>query len=104
MGVFRQGSGGHGFQRVVLVQFPRLGTWSVAFVTNTVQDPVSAQALVCVFIPMTPNPTSGFFQMFPEADVRPTDWTIDMGIKIILSGGLLAPGNLQSQPPAVTEA
>jgi uncharacterized membrane protein len=44
---------------------------------------------------MTPNPTSGFFQMFPENDVRNTDWTVDLGIKIILSGGLLAPPNLE---------
>ncbi|MCL2641056.1 MAG: DUF502 domain-containing protein [Phycisphaerales bacterium] len=91
MAVFRQGGGGAGFQRVVLVQFPRAGTWTVAFVTNTVKDPVGGQNLVCCFIPLTPNPTSGFFQMFPEIDVRNTDWTVDLGIKIVLSGGLLAP-------------
>jgi uncharacterized membrane protein len=100
VGVFRQGSGGQGFQRVVLVQFPRLGTWSVAFVTNTIHDEAANERLVCCFIPMTPNPTSGFFQMFPESDVRATDWTVDMGIKIILSGGLLAPTTLRpTQPP-----
>jgi uncharacterized membrane protein len=96
MTVFRQGEGGAGFQRVVLVQFPRLGTWSVAFVTNTIHDDATGQKLVCCFIPMTPNPTSGFFQMFAESDVRNTDWTVDMGIKMILSGGLLAPPNLQA--------
>jgi uncharacterized membrane protein len=94
MAVFRQGGGGAGFQRVVLVQFPRLGTWTVAFVTNSVHDVATNQTLVCCFIPMTPNPTSGFFQMFPEPDVRNTDWTVDMGIKIVLSGGLLAPPRL----------
>jgi len=91
MSVFRQGGGGSGFQRVVLVEFPREGTWTVAFVTNTVNDAVENQRLVCCFIPMTPNPTSGFFQMFPENQVRNTDWTVDVGIKIVLSGGLLAP-------------
>jgi uncharacterized membrane protein len=100
IGVFRQGSGGQGFQRVVLVQFPRLGTWCVAFVTNTVVDETTSDRLVCCFIPMTPNPTSGFFQMFPERDVRSTDWTVDMGIKIILSGGLLAPTNIHAGPVA----
>jgi uncharacterized membrane protein len=118
MAVFRQSGGGSGFQRVVLVQFPREGTWTVAFVTNTIHDaavrpptfvtPTAMPAgatelptvpatgrLVCCFIPMTPNPTSGFFQMFPEEDVRSTDWTVDMGIKIVLSGGLLAPPELQ---------
>jgi uncharacterized membrane protein len=96
MAVFRQDGGGAGFQRVVLVEFPRLGTWTVAFVTNTVHDNATGK-LVCCFIPMTPNPTSGFFQMFPESQVRETDWTVDLGIKIVLSGGLLAPQDLQSQ-------
>jgi len=102
VGVFRQGSGGQGFQRVVLVQFPRLGTWCVAFVTNSVHDTATDQTLVCCFIPVTPNPTSGFFQLFPENEVRATDWTVDLGLKIILSGGLLAPANLQA-PPGKTE-
>jgi uncharacterized membrane protein len=111
--VFRQGGGGSGFQRVVLVQFPREGTWTLAFVTNTVIDsgpptgpaaPIAeGRKLVCCFIPMTPNPTSGFFQMFPEDEVRNTDWSVDMGIKIVLSGGLLAPHDLahaETQPQA----
>ena len=94
IGVFRQGGEDHGFQRVILVEFPRVGTWTIGFVTKTVHDPVTDKKLVCCFIPMTPNPTSGFFQMFPEESVRNTDWTVDMGIKIVLSGGLLAPGDL----------
>jgi uncharacterized membrane protein len=96
--VFRQGGGGAGFQRVALVEFPRQGTWTVAFVTNTVHDPAHGN-LVCCFIPMTPNPTSGFFQMFPENQVRNTDWSVDTGIKIVLSGGLLAPHELQPKQP-----
>ncbi|HVX86132.1 MAG TPA: DUF502 domain-containing protein [Phycisphaerae bacterium] len=88
-----QGGGGQGFQRVVLVEFPREGTFTVAFVTNTLTT--GKERLVCCFIPMTPNPTSGFFQMFPEHQVRNTDWTVDMGIKIVLSGGLLAPSHLE---------
>ncbi len=113
--VFRQGGGGAGFQRVVLVQFPREGTWTVAFVTNTVHDsfnknsiglaggitPDSASRLVCCFIPMTPIPTSGFFQMFPEDEVRDTDWSVDLGIKIVLSGGLLAPHDISAPAAAV---
>ncbi len=109
MAVFRQGGGGAGFQRVVLVQFPREGTWTVAFVTNTIHDSQAiggangnlgapSGKLVCCFIPMTPNPTSGFFQMFPEDQVRNTDWTVDLGIKIVLSGGLLAPPELNGGP------
>jgi uncharacterized membrane protein len=102
MSVFRQGGGGQGFQRVVLVQFPREGTWTVAFVTNTVHDAVADRRLVCCFIPMTPNPTSGFFQMFPEEQVRNTDWTVDLGIKIVLSGGLLAPAEFSAATTGTT--
>ena len=94
--VFSKGGGGAGFQRVVLVEFPRQGTWTVAFVTNTVHDAATGN-MVCCFIPMTPNPTSGFFQMFPEDQVRNTDWSVDLGIKIVLSGGLLAPHELDSR-------
>lgn len=92
--VFRHGGPGQSFQRVVLVEFPRAGTWTVAFVTNTITDTSTNQQYVCCFIPMTPNPTSGFFQMFPGEQVHDTDWTVDQGIKIILSGGLLAPSDL----------
>ncbi len=92
--VFRQGGGGAGFQRVVLVEFPRIGCWTVAFVTNEVTDTNCGQRYVTVFIPMTPNPTSGFFQFFPAESVRETDWTVDQGIKIVLSGGMLAPKEL----------
>jgi len=105
MAVFRQGGGGAGFQRVVLVEFPRRETWTLAFVTNTVHDATENRRMICCFIPMTPNPTSGFFQMFPEDQVRNTDWSVDMGIKIVLSGGMLAPQELSSEavkeiPPA----
>ncbi len=92
--VFRQGGGGAGFQRVVLVEFPRLGCWTLAFVTNEVTDSNCGQRYLTVFIPMTPNPTSGFFQFFPAESVRETDWTVDQGIKIVLSGGMLAPKEL----------
>ena len=107
MSVFRQGGGGAGFQRVVLVEFPRAGIWALAFVTNEVTDISCGKKYVAIFIPMTPNPTSGFFQLVPIDDVRNTDWTVDQGIKIVLSGGLLAPRELNfgragkdSIPPA----
>ncbi len=94
IGVFRQSGGGAGFQRVVLVEFPRIGLWTIAFVTNEITDTSRGEKYVTIFIPMTPNPTSGFFQMVREHEVRNTDWTVDQGIKIVLSGGLLAPNEL----------
>ena len=99
IGVFRAGGGGQGFQRVVLIEFPRVGIWTVGFVTNTITDEASGEKFICVFIPMTPNPTSGFFQMFPEDQVRDTDWTVEQGIKMVLSGGLLAPTDLSLANP-----
>ncbi len=99
IGVFRQGSGGAGFQRVVLVEFPRPEIWTIGFVTNTIVDTSTDTKMVCVFIPMTPNPTSGFFQIVPLSQIRETDWTVDQGIKIILSGGLLAPATLNLGKP-----
>ena len=94
IGVFRQSGGGAGFQRVVLVEFPRIGLWTIAFVTNEITDTSRGEKYVTIFIPMTPHPTSGFFQMVREHEVRNTDWTVDQGIKIVLSGGLLAPNEL----------
>ncbi len=104
IGVFRQSGGGSGFQRVVLVEFPRIGLWTLAFVTNEITDTSCGEKYVTIFIPMTPNPTSGFFQMVREHEVRNTDWTVDQGIKIVLSGGLLAPKELNfgdSPAPAI---
>ncbi len=94
IGVFRQSGGAAGFQRVVLVEFPRRGLWTIAFVTNEITDIASGQRYITIFIPMTPNPTSGFFQFVLESEVRNTNWTVDQGIKIVLSGGLLAPSQL----------
>ncbi|MGC8561368.1 MAG: DUF502 domain-containing protein [Phycisphaerae bacterium] len=94
IGVFRRGGGGAGFQRVVLAEFPGPGLWTIAFVTNEIQDSTCGTHYVTLFIPMTPNPTSGFFQMARADAVRNTDWTVDQGIKIVLSGGLLAPSML----------
>ena len=107
IGVFRQSGGGSGFQRVVLVEFPRHGLWTIAFVTNEITDTSCGEKYVTIFIPMTPNPTSGFFHMVREYEVRNTDWTVDQGIKIVLSGGLLAPSELNfgdtAAPPDAAE-
>lgn len=102
--VFRQGGGGAGFQRVVLLEFPRNGLWTLGFVTNEITDSSCGKKYVSVFIPMTPNPTSGFFQLVACDEVRDTDWTVDQGIKIVLSGGLLAPRAMDFGKPVCPEA
>jgi uncharacterized membrane protein len=82
---------GKEFKTVVLVEFPKKGTYSIGFTTaatiKEIQDKTKKHVLN-VYIPTTPNPTTGFFIMVPKEDVIPLDMTIDQAFKIILSGGL----------------
>ena len=78
------------FQAVVLVEFPRRGSLAVGFVTGTMRTPENA-LLYRVFIATTPNPTSGFLLLLPAHEVQFTDISIEDGIKMIVSGGMLAP-------------
>ncbi len=80
-----------GFKRVVLVEYPRSGLYAVGFVTNSVEDKTSGKQFVVVFIPHTPNPTSGMFEIVPANEVTETGLTIEEGIKMVISGGLITP-------------
>jgi len=82
-----------GFKRVVLVEYPRSGLYAVGFVTNSVEDKTSGKQFVVVFIPTTPNPTSGVFEMVPENEIIETNLTVEDGIKMVISGGLVTPPN-----------
>lgn len=78
------------FRTVVLVEFPRKGMYSIGFVTSDQHGEVqrkTAQHMVCVFVPTTPNPTSGFLVLVPEAEVTKLDMTVADGIKYIISLG-----------------
>jgi uncharacterized membrane protein len=82
------------FQQVVLVEFPRAGMHSVGFVTNPEHSPVeppSPRKMIAVFIPTTPNPTSGFLVLVPEDEVVKVDMSVADGIKFIISLGAIAP-------------
>ncbi len=84
----------HTFRRVVLVEYPRREMWVVAFTTGTAQGTVADvldEAMVNCFVPTTPNPTSGFFLMLPERDVRPVDISVEDAFKLVMSGGLVNP-------------
>jgi len=88
------------FQAVVLVEFPRAGSLALGFVTGTMLDHAD-KLLYRVFVPTTPNPTSGFLVLLPEEDVRFTDISVESGLRMIVSGGVLAPGRyreLQRKP------
>lgn len=85
------------FKTVVLVEFPGPGNYSVGFVTNEAQGVVQKQAgknLVSVFIPTTPNPTSGFLILVDEEKLTVLDMSVAEGIKYIVSLGAIAPENL----------
>ena len=83
------------FKRVVLVEFPRQGIWSVGFATGAAVD-VSGKRMQPVFVATTPNPTSGFIMLFPEAEVRPTTMTTDEAIRMVISGGFSSPTSIRS--------
>jgi uncharacterized membrane protein len=82
------------FREVVLIEYPRRGIGAIAFVTGSSQDenPSSAEdELVNVFLPTTPNPTSGFLLFVPRKDLVHLDMTVEEGIKLVISGGIVGP-------------
>ena len=84
----------HSFQTVVLVEFPRAGIYSIGFLTSEQRDEVqqkTREKVVCVFVPTTPNPTSGFLILVPEDKVTRLDMSVADGIKYIVSLGSLSP-------------
>ena len=78
------------FEGAVYIQYPRKDLWTMAFISgeSTSKEGVSYYHL---FVPTTPNPTSGFFLMIPRADTIPTGMSVEEGLKTIISGGMLAP-------------
>jgi uncharacterized membrane protein len=80
-----------GFKRVVFIEYPRKGLFAIAFVTNFVTDNKSGKKYTVVFIPSPPNPFNGFFGMMLEEEIMETSLTIEEGIKMVISGGLVTP-------------
>ncbi len=82
------------FRKVVLIEYPRKGIWAVAFVTGVsegeVQE-VTAKKLVNVFVPTTPNPTSGFYILVPFDEMIELSMTVEEAFKLIISGGMVTP-------------
>ena len=82
------------YNRVVLIQFPKNGQYCFAFVTGTTQgeaQSVTPEPLLNVYVPTSPNPTSGYFLLVPEKDVTPVDISVEEAMKLIVSGGLYSP-------------
>jgi len=82
------------FRRVILVEYPRRGMWAIGFVTGTISSEIQSQMsrpVLSVFIPTTPNPTTGWYAVLPEDEVVNLSMSIEDAFKIIVSGGIVAP-------------
>jgi len=96
---------GQAFRKALLVQYPRQGVWTVAFQTGTPADEVRsaiAQDMVSVYVPTTPNPTSGFFLMYPRSEVIELRMSVDEALKYVVSMGVVAPGSRGARAPKAT--
>jgi len=87
------------FEEACLVQYPRKGIWAIGFVSTEARGEVARRAetgsqLLSVFVPTTPNPTSGFLLFFPEEDVIKLDMTIEDAAKLVISAGLVYPNGI----------
>jgi len=86
---------GNAFSKALLVQYPHQGSWTIAFLTGNPGGEVArhfTEPMVSVYVPTTPNPTSGFFLMMPKANVIELDMTVDDALKYIISMGVVVPG------------
>lgn len=82
------------FREVVLIEYPRRGIWAIGFVTGTTRGEVqnlSREQLVNVFVPTTPNPTSGFLLFIPRDDLITLDMGVEEAVKMVVSGGIVTP-------------
>ncbi|MDI6767612.1 MAG: DUF502 domain-containing protein [Bacteroidota bacterium] len=91
------GKKGRSFREVVLVEYPRLGLYTIGFVTNeiTITQKDSSEEMVSVYLPNPPNPTSGFLILVPRQSTRVLDMPVEEGLKLVLSGGIVTSGNLK---------
>ena len=94
------------FREVVLIEWPRPGMWTIAFVTvqpeGEIRDHVGADT-VAIYVPTTPNPTSGYLMFVRRRDLLTLPMTVEEGVKYVLSGGIVSPPARPAAPPeAVT--
>lgn len=82
------------FREAVLVEYPRRGLWAIAFITGTTEGEVQSlttEETVNIFLPTTPNPTSGFLLFVPKKDLVPLNMSVEEAIKMVISGGIVTP-------------
>ncbi|MBI5747146.1 MAG: DUF502 domain-containing protein [Nitrospirae bacterium] len=87
------------FKKVVLIEFPRKGQYSIAFITGVTKGEIQRltnERVINVYVPTTPNPTSGFFLFVPESDIIPLSMSVEDGMKMIISGGFYTPNSYET--------
>ncbi len=92
------------FRRVVMLEYPRKGVWTLGFVTGTVSAQLQShlpEKMISVFIPTTPNPTSGWYAIVPEQEAINLAISIEDAFKVLISGGIVNPGNENSGVPII---
>ena len=102
-------SSGNAFRKALLIEYPRQGTWTIAFLTGQPGGDVANHLrgdFVSVYVPTTPNPTSGFFLMLPRQDVIELDMNVDEALKYIISMGVVTPPHRPSgmKSPQITSS
>ena len=93
------------FRRVVLIEYPRKGLYSIGFVSGEARGKIDAAIhgrCFTVFVPTTPNPTSGYLIVVPESEIIPLNWTVDEAFNFVISAGVLLPGESGEPEPIVT--
>jgi len=85
------------FEKACLIQYPRKGIWAIGFISTEAKGEVAREAetedtLISVFVPTTPNPTSGFLLFFPKSDIIELDMSVEDAAKLVISAGLVYPG------------
>lgn len=95
---------GSSFQRAGLIEYPRLGLWSIVFISSTARGEIrdripDPDEVVSVFLPTTPNPTSGFLLYVPRSDIVLLDMTVEDAAKLVISAGLVSPKELPVVKP-----
>lgn len=92
---------GKSFREAVLIQWPRQGAWTIGFITATPEGEIrdkTAPDVVTVFIPATPNPTSGFLAVVPRAELRPLQMSVEQAMRMVISLGVVAPEDKPEAP------
>lgn len=93
---------GQAFRQAMLVQYPRQGSWTIGFLTGTPGGEIAkhlGNGMISLYVPTTPNPTSGFFLMMPRADVIELDMSVEDALKYLISMGVVAPTTLPVKTP-----